>query len=112
MLFRSLGKDNSEISNKEFYLNETRNMICDKVSYLIRTETGEGRVIMVTSTMSGEGKSFVSSHIAAAFTHLGKKVIVIGADLRNPSLHKFCGTENHQGLSAYLAGKEQNIGVK
>lgn len=104
-----LEKDNSEISNNEFYLHESRNMICDKISYLIRTETGEGRVIMVTSTMPGEGKSLVSSHLATAFTHLGKKVIVVGADLRNPSLHKFCGKENHQGLSAYLAGKEQNI---
>ena len=59
--------------------------------------------------MPGEGKSLVSSHLATALTHLGKKVIVIGADLRNPSLHKFCGSDNLQGLSAYLAGKEKNI---
>ncbi len=44
---------------------------------------------MVTSTIPGEGKSMVAAHLANAYAKAGKRVIVVGCDLRNPSLHSF-----------------------
>ncbi len=66
-------------------------------------------MITVTSTTKGEGKSFVSYNLAASYKALGKKVILVGADLRNPQLHTRMGIEReNQGLSTYLADENFN----
>ncbi|CAM3762333.1 GumC family protein [Flavobacterium chungbukense] len=63
-----------------------------------------GKVLFVTSSIKGEGKTFVSYNLAAAYAHLDKKVIIIGADFRNPQLHKHLNntTKESQGFSNYL----------
>lgn len=64
------------------------------------------KVICVTSTVSGEGKTFCAINIAASLTLLNKKVIIIGSDLRRPKVHlSFSNIGNHVGLSTYLIGK-------
>jgi tyrosine-protein kinase Etk/Wzc len=60
----------------------------------------------VTSTTKGEGKSFVSYNLAVSYKALGKKVILVGADLRNPQLHKRLGINRDSiGLSTFLTNK-------
>ena len=59
---------------------------------------------MVTSTIPGEGKSMVATHLANAYAKAGRRVIVVGCDLRNPSLHNFLDRDHREGVSAYLAG--------
>ena len=60
-------------------------------------------MIIATSTIKGEGKSFVSYNIAQSYKALGKKVILIGADLRNPQVHALLGIERgNLGLSTFL----------
>jgi tyrosine-protein kinase Etk/Wzc len=64
------------------------------------------KVICVTSTVSGEGKTFCTINLAASFTLLDKKVIIIGCDLRRPKVHlSFSNITNQIGLSTYLIGK-------
>ncbi len=64
------------------------------------------KVICVTSTVSGEGKTFCSINLAASFTLLNKKVILIGCDLRRPKIHlSFQHITNSKGLTTYLIGK-------
>ena len=66
-------------------------------------------VICVTSTIKGEGKSFVSHNLAMSYSALGKKVILVGADLRNPQLHKFMGVKRENiGLTTYLSNENFN----
>ena len=66
-------------------------------------------VICVTSTIKGEGKSFVSHNLAMSYSALGKKVIIVGADLRNPQLHKFMGVKRENiGLTTYLSNENFN----
>ena len=66
-------------------------------------------VICVTSTIKGEGKSFVSYNLAQSYSALGKKVILVGADLRNPQLHKFLGVKRENiGLTTYLSNENFN----
>lgn len=66
-------------------------------------------VICVTSTIKGEGKSFVSYNLAQSYAALGKKVIIVGADLRNPQLHKFLGQKRENvGLTTYLSNQNYN----
>jgi capsular exopolysaccharide synthesis family protein len=68
------------------------------------TENQEGKVIFVTSSIKGEGKTFVSYNLAKTYANLDKKVMLIGADFRNPQLHKhFNQSRNsNKGFSNYL----------
>lgn len=68
------------------------------------TETGVPKVLLVTSAKPGEGKSTTSVSLAANFAQLGMRVLLIDADLRNPSLGRYLKVENASGLSNYLAG--------
>jgi len=64
----------------------------------------ENAVIAVSSTISGEGKTFISVNLANVLAILGKKVLVVGLDLRKPRIHKMLDIENNKGLSTYLSG--------
>ena len=69
----------------------------------------DSRVILVTSAVSGEGKTFVASNLAMTYALMNKKVLVIGLDLRRPVLPTVFGISNHSGVSTYLAGKEPDL---
>ncbi|MGL5786990.1 MAG: GumC family protein [Bacteroidales bacterium] len=62
------------------------------------------KIITVTSNIPGEGKTFVSTNTAATFSLTGKRVILMGLDLRNPQLAKVFGLEN-KGVTNYLSGQ-------
>jgi capsular exopolysaccharide synthesis family protein len=63
------------------------------------------RIIMITSSVSGEGKSFLTANLGVALAALNRRVIVLGFDLRKPGLHKIFGIDNEDGLSNYLSGQ-------
>ncbi|RKD92007.1 GumC family protein [Mangrovibacterium diazotrophicum] len=64
----------------------------------------ENRVIGIHSMVPGEGKSFVSSNLASIIALNDMKVVLIGADMRKPTLHNYFGMNNAVGLSTYLIG--------
>ncbi|MDR2887507.1 MAG: polysaccharide biosynthesis tyrosine autokinase [Bacteroidales bacterium] len=70
------------------------------------TDTGNP-VISITSTVSSEGKSFISVNLALIIANLGKKVLLVGLDLRKPKIHKALDTDNAAGMSLYLSGKAE-----
>lgn len=67
--------------------------------------SGNCRVFMLTSSVSGEGKSFASINLAASLAFTGKKVILLGMDLRKPTLHTRLELPNTLGASNYLIGE-------
>jgi len=70
------------------------------------TKGKENAIILVTSSMGNDGKSFTSLNLASSFAFNDKKTIVVGFDLRKPSeIFKEFGTENVPGISSYLIGK-------
>lgn len=75
-----------------------------RTSLQFSSEEGVPRCLLVTSSSSGEGKSTTALTLARNLAQLGKRVLLIDADLRNPSLHRALGSENSIGLSNYLAG--------
>ncbi|MCH5221603.1 MAG: polysaccharide biosynthesis tyrosine autokinase [Muribaculaceae bacterium] len=69
----------------------------------------ESKVILLTSSISGEGKTFVSANLAMTYALMGKKTLVIGMDLRRPFLARRFGFDNHLGVTTYLSGQETDI---
>jgi tyrosine-protein kinase Etk/Wzc len=61
-------------------------------------------IIALTSSVSGEGKSFCSANLGAILAITGKKVLVVGMDLRKPQTHTEFNIDNSKGLSNYLIG--------
>jgi len=66
--------------------------------------TNDQKVILVTSSVPGEGKSFVSTNLAIAYAVTGKKVVLIEADLRKPNITKHFNLTRRMGLGVYLSG--------
>lgn len=64
------------------------------------------KVILVSSTISGEGKSFVASNLAVSLAMLGKKTALLGLDLRKPKVHNLFSIDNSKGISTYLVGRD------
>ncbi len=60
------------------------------------------QIVLITSSVSGEGKSFVGLNLAMTVALSDKKVILLGMDLRKPKMHQYLGVENGRGLSDYL----------
>ena len=68
----------------------------------------ECKVIFLTSTISGEGKTFVSANLAATFSLSGKRVLLIGLDLRNPKLYEYVKV-NPLGISNYITANNKSL---
>lgn len=67
------------------------------------------KVVLMTSTKSGEGKSFVSINMAASMAMLGKKTLLIGMDIRKPRLAQYLDVKAAHGLTEYLATPSMNV---
>ena len=63
----------------------------------------KNKALIVSSTVQGEGKSYVAANLAVAIAQAGEKVLVMDGDLRRSNLHKLFGVSNSKGLSDFLA---------
>lgn len=75
-----------------------------RTALLFSTAEGSPKILHLTSASAGEGKTTTAVGIAAAFAMAGNSVLLIDADLRNPSIHKEFSISNSTGLTNYLAG--------
>ena len=73
-----------------------------RIEFVLRRK--DKMVICVTSTESGDGKTFLSTNLAALYGMTGRKVLLIDLDLRKPNIHTKLGLENGNGMTNYLIG--------
>lgn len=70
----------------------------------------DDKVVLVTSTIAGEGKSFVSVNLAASLAMLKKRVVLIGLDIRNPKLSEYLGlSDDHRGATEFFANESVRV---
>lgn len=67
------------------------------------------KVILITSSISGEGKTFVATNLAMTYALTGKKVVVVGMDIRRPVLAHQFGLTNQEGVTTFLSGQVNDI---
>lgn len=66
----------------------------------------DNKVILLTSAVSGEGKTFVSLNLAMTYALTGKRVVVLGLDIRRPVLAHLVGLRNSRGITTYLPNRK------
>lgn len=99
-----------EQANKIVFLHKNKSRQAEQIRS-IRTNiefmhaTGGNKVILISSSISNEGKSFLSANIGVAYAAIGKRTVLLGFDLRKPGLDKVFGIDNSIGLSNYLTGQ-------
>lgn len=93
--------------NKNNLMSETFRNVRTNLQFMLENDKN---VILVTSTISGEGKSFVSANLAISLSLLGKKVVIVGLDIRKPGLNKvFNLSRKEQGITQYLTNTAINL---
>ena len=93
--------------NQNNLMSETFRNVRTNLQFML--ENGKN-VILVTSTISGEGKSFVSSNLAISLSLLGKKVVIVGLDIRKPGLNKvFNLSRKEHGITQFLTNPTVNL---
>ena len=105
--FPELRETGKAPEGQDFVASEAMHLVREKVNYLV--DGKECPVVMVTSTVPMEGKTVIASRLSLAYAQAGKRILVIGCDLRNPSLHNYLNCFNPKGLSAYLAGMIEDV---
>ena len=93
--------------NQNNLMSETFRNVRTSLQFML--ENGKN-VILVTSTISGEGKSFISANLAISLSLLGKKVVIVGLDIRKPGLNKvFNISKKEHGITQFLTNPAINL---
>lgn len=101
-----------ETKGNPIVVRENRNDLMEEVFRSVRTNIQfmlqeNQKVVLFTSTSSGEGKSFTAGNLACSFAFMGKKVVIVGLDIRKPGLNKvFHFSHKEKGITQYLVDPE------
>jgi len=96
-------KDMVVLENPRSNITESFRLLRTNLKFLLNGDNK--KVIAVQSTISGEGKSFISANLASILAMNNLKVLLVGVDMRMSSLHKILKSDNKMGLSTYLSNQ-------
>lgn len=105
----------SVVGNKGIIVSEQSNNPVTEAFRLLRfsldfIKKQDGLVVMFTSTIPGEGKTFVSRNFAVTLAMTGKRIILVDTDIRKRTQSKILGEgANKEGLTSYLSGSQTNL---
>lgn len=89
---------------------EAYRILAAKLRFM-KKDAEDGRVLLITSAQSNKGKSVSASNVACSLAKMGMKVLLVDADLRKPSMHEKLGIENGAGLTDFLNGEIDLVGI-
>ncbi len=97
-------------TNSRHPLIESIRMLIANLNFVLFDNKSKNNFILVTSSIKGEGKTVVSVNLASMLSSKYKKILLVGADLRNPQIHKFINVDkNVPGLSDYIYKDEKSV---
>lgn len=89
--------------NPKSAIAESFRALRTNLQYVMRSD--EQKIICISSTISGEGKTFCSVNLASIIAQSNKKTLLMSLDLRKPKIHRIFNIENEKGISTFLIGK-------
>lgn len=102
--FSNHTEESNIFDHKNHIVGEQFKYLRSNLHYLHENKKGKGRVTLLTSSVSNEGKSFISSNLAISLGNSGRKTALLEMDLRKPKLSAiFKADKEHSGISEYLA---------
>jgi capsular exopolysaccharide synthesis family protein len=103
-------KDNDLVQQNDVSpISEAFRILRTNMIYMLAKKE-KGNIIFVTSTVKGEGKTFVAINLALTLASASKRVLLIGSDIRNPQLQRYDTDKKHAtGLSEYLYDEHLNV---
>ncbi len=90
-------------------VSEAFRLLRTNIDFMTNTVVERGKTIFITSTLGKEGKSFIALNLASAIALSGKKVLLIGMDLRAPKLLEYLNLSDKTGLTSYLTSAELKL---
>jgi len=93
------------LENPNSVLSESYRLLRARMQFL--TKEASAPIILVTSSMQGEGKTFTALNLASIYSLLGKKTVIVGFDLRKPKIHLDFKLKNEKGVSTWLIGQDK-----
>jgi capsular exopolysaccharide synthesis family protein len=100
-----LKKNTAVFEKPDSYLSDAFRSVRSKMKYF--TKENKTPVILITSSMRDEGKTFVAINLASVYSLMGKKTVLIDFDLRRPKINNNFAIGNTQGVSTWLTGEDQ-----
>ncbi|WP_321479825.1 polysaccharide biosynthesis tyrosine autokinase [uncultured Bacteroides sp.] len=107
---------NTDSKSRTIVVHENKNNLMSEAFRSLRTNlqfmlgTPDRKVILFTSTSPGEGKTFISTNMAVSLALLGKKVLMVGLDIRKPRLAEHFGfNKKADGITKYLSGGTDDL---
>ncbi|MFI3240437.1 MAG: polysaccharide biosynthesis tyrosine autokinase, partial [Bacteroidales bacterium] len=82
-------------------------LIRNNIQFML--SSNRNKVILVTSSVSGEGKTFVSANLASSFALLDKKVVLVGMDIRSPKIAEYLSLKPQPGVTTFLSQDSVNV---
>ena len=109
-IFGTVGKNRHKsnlpiIDHPKSPISESFRAIRTNLKYILKNK--DNKIIVVTSSISGEGKSFISSNLASVIALSDKKTLLVGLDLRKPRLQEIFNVSNKVGISSYLVERAE-----
>ena len=97
------------LRNPQSHLAESFRSLRTRLQFF--TKDKQNPVILITSTMPAEGKTFSAINLASAYSIAGKKTVLVGFDLRKPKIYEDFGLDNGRGVSTFLIGRDTIEGI-
>jgi capsular exopolysaccharide synthesis family protein len=113
-----LGEISKYHGNKDYYLmnSEERNSCGEgfrrlrtNINFMLSDKDSRCKTILVSSSFSNEGKTFITANLATAIALTNKRVLIVGADLRKPRVLKYFNVENALGITDYLIDEKLTV---
>ena len=93
-----------EAGKRSFVAEEFRKL---RISLSFLGIDSEHKKILITSSISGEGKSFIAANLAVSLSLTGKKVVLVDLDLNNPTISKILNVTQEEGITEFLIGERE-----